>query len=137
MNQYVLDACALMALLQNEPGADKVASIINTAYSGKATITINTINLLEIYYDAYRSHGKEQADRMIAELEKRLIVVNHEINGKLFEEAGRFKATYKISLADSIALAQALVLDAELLTADHHEFDAVEKSEPIRFLWIR
>jgi uncharacterized protein with PIN domain len=71
MKQYILDACALMALLQNEPGADKVAAVINAAHSGKATVTINTINLLEVYYDAYRTHGKEQANLMTAELRKR------------------------------------------------------------------
>jgi hypothetical protein len=36
-----------------------------------------------------------------------------------------------------MALAQALILDAEFLTSDHHEFDVVEKSEPVRLYWIR
>ena len=29
MNRYVLDACALLALLRNEQGADNVAAVIN------------------------------------------------------------------------------------------------------------
>lgn len=49
----------------------------------------------------------------------------------------RLKSTYRISLADSIALAQAIALNAELLTCDHHEFDVLEPFEPIKILWIR
>ena len=39
--------------------------------------------------------------------------------------------------ADSIALAQTLILDGELLTSDHHEFDVIEEKEDISFCWIR
>ena len=40
-------------------------------------------------------------------------------------------------LANAIALAQAMVLEANFLTSDHHEFDVIEGKEPIRFQWIR
>ncbi|MCL1790815.1 MAG: hypothetical protein FWG40_05570 [Peptococcaceae bacterium] len=70
MTRYTLDACALVALLQDEAGADKVADAMNEAYEGEATIMMNKLNLLEGYYDAYRSRGKEQADLMISELKK-------------------------------------------------------------------
>ena len=60
-----------------------------------------------------------------------------EFDKTLFPEAGRLKASYKISLADAIALAQTSISDGELLTSDHHEFDAIEKHEGIRFHWIR
>ena len=53
------------------------------------------------------------------------------------QEAGRLKVAYKISLADSIALAQTLVVDGALLTCDHHEFDIIVGKENIRFAWIR
>jgi len=47
------------------------------------------------------------------------------------------KATYRISLADAIALEETRESDAVILTSDHHEMDIIEKSEPIRFEWIR
>jgi predicted nucleic acid-binding protein len=59
------------------------------------------------------------------------------LSDKVFTEAGRFKASYKISLADSIALAETSVSGGKLLTADHHEFDIIEKQEKIKFNWIR
>jgi len=137
MNLYILDACALVALLQDEPGADMVAAVFNAANNGEAKIIMNKVNLLEVYYDAYRSHGKEQADLMISEMKKRPIEINAEMSDEIFNEAGRLKASYRISLADSIALAQTIASDGELLSADHHEFDVIEGNEPIRFYWIR
>jgi predicted nucleic acid-binding protein len=53
-------------------------------------------------------------------------------------EAGRIKSFYKISLADSIAIAEASVTGGVLLTCDHHEMDKVERRENnIKFRWIR
>ena len=137
MNRYVVDACALLALLRNEPGADKVAAVINAANNGEAEVLMHKANLLEVYYDLYRSHGKETADMILSEVKKRPITINSEITDKIFAEAGRLKASYRISFADSFALAQALVSSGELLTADHHEFDSIEGKESIKFAWIR
>ena len=137
MNRYVLDACALIALLQEEPGADKVATILNSADNGEAEIVMHKVNFLEVYYDAYRSRGKEQANLMWTKFEKLPVKINAEIPDEIFTEAGRLKASYKISFADSFALAQAIVSDGELLTSDHHEFDCMDGIEPVRFHWIR
>jgi len=137
MNRYILDACALIALLRNEPGADKVATAFNAANNGEAKVIVNKVNLLEVFYDLYRSLGKDKANLIMSEIRKRPIEIYSEITDDIFNEAGRLKASYKISLADSFALAQAIVSDGELLTADHHEFYIIEKHESIRFQWIR
>lgn len=136
--RYVLDACALLALLRNEPGADMVADVINAANDGQANISMHKANLLEVYYDIYRSIGKTKADEIIAEIKSRPITVIAEISDALFEEAGRLKALYKISFADTFAIATASVTDAVLLTTDHHEMDKVEQMEQnIKFQWVR
>ena len=134
---YVLDACALIAVLSEEEGADKVVEVYTEAASDNAELVMNVMNLLEVYYGDYRAHGKDAANKMVAALKTSLIRIVFEINDDIFAEAGRLKATYKISLADAIALAQTKAVNGILLTADHHEFDVVEKSEPIQFLWIR
>jgi len=54
MNRYVLDACAMLAMLRDEPGADIVAAVINAANNGEAEIIMHKANLLEVYYDLYR-----------------------------------------------------------------------------------
>ena len=137
MKHYVLDACALIALLQDELGADKVSEVLNAANKGEATIIMHKANLLEVYYDAYRYRSKEQADLMLSEVSKRPITINAEITDEIFVEAGRLKSLYRMSFADSFALAQASVSGGALLTSDHHEFEAVEQQEKIKFAWIR
>ena len=137
MKTYVLDACAMLAVLANEPGADEVERIYEKAAAGEAVLTMNKLNLLEVYYDFLRSYGKERADIFFKEVKNMPIHIYHEITDAVFTEAGRLKVSYKISLADSIALAQAIVSGGELLTADHHEFDVIEGKEDIRFYWIR
>jgi predicted nucleic acid-binding protein len=134
---YVLDACALIAVLSNEDGADKVVDVYAKVISGEAKLVINIINLLEVYYQDYRLHGEKAANKMIESVKALEIKIITDVSNELFCEAGRLKAIYKISLADSIALAQAKVIKGTLLTSDHHEFNIVETNEPIRFLWIR
>lgn len=137
MNRFVLDACALLALLRNEEGADLVAGAINTANIGKSQIFMHKANLLEVYYDLHRFLGKDEANRILVEIKKRPIEINSEITDEIFFHAGRLKASYKISFADSFALAQAIVSGGKLLTADHHEFDIIDGKEPVLFYWIR
>jgi predicted nucleic acid-binding protein len=136
--RYVLDACALLALLCDETGADVVAEVINAANAGTVELSMHKANLLEVYYDRYRAAGKEKADLFLFEFKKRPITIISDISDALFEEAGRLKSQYKISFADIFALATASVLGGTLLTADHHEMEAVEQSEPnIKLQWIR
>ena len=134
---YVLDACALIALLAHESGADKVASVYKEANTGNAKIIMNTVNLLEVYYDFYRTYDKKTADDMLINVETSAVDIITEIDKAILTEAGRLKASYKISLADSFVLAQATVTGGVLLTSDHHEFDAIETKEPIHFMGIR
>jgi len=133
---FVLDACALVALLKNENGADNVAAAYKKAESGEAKIIMNRVNLLEVFYGYYRDNGKEYAEKIMDGVAKSIVSIS-EFDKGLFNEAGRLKASYKISLADSIALAQAIVTGGELLTSDHHEFDVIVGKEPIQFHWTR
>jgi predicted nucleic acid-binding protein len=133
---YVLDACALIALIKGEEGEDIVWNILYHASIGSAEIIMHEINLLEVYYGFYHERGKDYAKEKVAEAGLFFITIRG-LTDSVFIEAGRLKASYKISLADSIALAQASVSGGILLTADHHEFDAVEQGENIKFCWIR
>ena len=134
---YVLDACAMLAVLAKEQGADKAAEFYKKAAYGEITLIMHKLNLLEVYYDLYRAYGKERAGGFLDEIKQSPIVVNHEFSDEIFTEAGRLKASYRISLADSVALAQAIVSGGALITCDHHEFDIIETKEHIAFVWIR
>jgi len=137
MKTYVLDACAIMAVLYGESGASVVKMAFDEADKGVAKIIMHKANLLEVYYDLLRNLGKDKSDTIMFEIKKRAIIINAEISDEIFIEAGKLKSLYKISFADSLALAQAKVSGGALLTSDHHEFDVIEGKEGIDFVWIR
>jgi predicted nucleic acid-binding protein len=135
-NLYILDACAIIALIKKEEGWESVFSVLSKAVKGEVTVFMHEINLLEVYYGLYKERGKEYAEKKIAEASTFFVLING-LTGAIFSEAGRLKVSYRISLADSVALAETSVLGGILLTSDHHEFDVIEKSEDIKFHWIR
>ncbi|GHV79667.1 hypothetical protein AGMMS49944_14580 [Spirochaetia bacterium] len=58
------------------------------------------------------------------------------ITDNVLYEAGRFKTSYDMSLADSIGVATSGELGATFVTSDHTELEIVEQHEPISFLWL-
>ena len=134
---YILDACAIIAFLLKEPGGDKIRALFRSAEKSEVQIFLHNLNLLEIYYGLRRSFGEVSSSVRLDYIKHLPIRFLPEIGGDSFIEAGRLKASYKISLADAILLSEASVLGATVVTADHHELDAVEKVEPIKFFWIR
>ena len=133
---FVLDACALVALLMKEKGWDIVADIYQQANNGNVLLYMNRINLLEVYYGFYRDRGKEYASNIITSVEESSVLIN-EFDSSIFQEAGRLKAMYKISLADSIVVAQTIILNGSIITSDHHELRFIEGKENLHFTWIR
>ena len=62
---YVLDACALLAILKDEPGADYVDAAYEKANSGNCNLIMNKLNLFEVYYGFYREKGKAYAEKIM------------------------------------------------------------------------
>jgi len=133
---YILDACALIAYFNDEKGADVVSYYMQNANDG-TELCIHKLNLLEVYYGFYRKNGKTLADEMFADVIASGIQIINDITNDVFTTAGRLKSSYKLSLGDAVLLAQAIIIDAEVLTCDHHEFDQIVLAEPIVFKWIR
>lgn len=136
-NIYVLDACALIALFNNEQGADNVEKVLREAVYGAAEVYLNKINLYEVYYGTYRASGRQKADEAYSLIKKLPVKITETLADNIFIEAARFKSLYRMSLADSIALGEAVIRNAQLLTADHHEFDIIEKHENVKIYWVR
>ena len=137
MDKYLFDACALIAFYTNEDGADIVHDIIEKAYQKKCLVSISQINLLEVFYDVYKSQGEKEAKDFLDDIACSPIKIIQPIDKFVFIEAGRLKASYRISLADSVFLAESLKNDYIGVTADHHELDIIEKKENANMLWIR
>ena len=134
---YILDACALIAYLKKETGYEIVLHFFDRADDGEISLFMHKVNLLEVYYGFYHDDGSEYAESVLVDSLSLPITYIDDLEIQFFKEAGRLKATYDISFADSFALALASVREEPLITADHHDFDAVEQKEAIRFSWIR
>jgi len=133
MNGYLLDACALIAYLNDEQGADRVLEILR---QGKVRIT--AVNLLEICYDVVRRTGSPDTGRFpIEQAAREGIQIVWSLTPDQLLIAARWKARGRLSLADAVALAVAETDQLRLVTADHHEFDPIEQQSGVIFEWIR
>jgi uncharacterized protein len=134
---YVLDACALIALLSKETGYNNVEKIIEKSKNKKAKIIMHTINVLEVYYHIYKLYDKASALNFLNEIKDSPIQLRAEVTNDIIINAGKLKKQYKLSLADAIGLAETIISNGSFVTADHHELDVIEKKEKIKFTWIR
>ena len=137
MKQYVLDACALVAFFNDEEGADVVEKLLFDALNGQCHIIMNKYNLLEVYYGYFRANGEVFAENILSIVENSSIEIKDVLTDMLFKKAGKFKASYKMSLADAMALAQAFDEQAILVTTDHHELDVIDSDGLVEFIWVR
>ena len=130
----VFDASAMIAFLRNEAGAGIVEALL---ISETDTRIAHAINLCEVYYDFFRSSDEMTAKSAIADLENLGLIVREDMDRAFWQEVGRYKATNKVSLADCVAITLANRVGGEVVTADHHEFDAVASDGICHVRFIR
>ena len=135
--RFVLDACALIAYLNDEEGAALVETRLHEATAGKASVFISAVNVCEVYYDCLRVKGQEEAKQLLEEILKLPVTILRIIDNATLEAAGRLKVDENVSLADAFALAVAKNMNARVLSSDHHELDSVAEKGEIAFEWIR
>lgn len=120
---FVFDACAVIAMLRGETGAELVASLLAEP---KNRCRLHAVNLCEVFYDGIRRGNTSDASRLEGLLTKSGFGIETTIPQALWESVGQLKATYRrVSLADCFALAFALRENGTLITSDHHEFDPI------------
>jgi predicted nucleic acid-binding protein len=134
---YILDACALIAVLAGESGAEKVRDIIQDSIDGKVTLKINQINLLEVYYHVINVYNQNEANKVLKKIKEFPIDIIIGLDDSVFNETGRIKSKYKIPLGDSIAVAECIIGKGILVTSDHGDFEKVKNAEKIKINWFR
>jgi len=137
LNLFILDACALLAVLAMEKGAENIRNLFQKTVDNQAVLMMNKINFLEVYYKIYKAYGKVEADNLFKTIEQMPITIKDTLTNGVFKEAGRLKSKYKLSLADSIAVAESVINKGSLVTADHHEIEPIEMAEKINITWFR
>lgn len=116
---YLLDTSALMALIEDEAGAERVEQVIS---QGRALLPWPV--LLEMYYITRREHGQAEADRRYALACKLKAEVLWGMDEPILLTAGRLKAEQRVSFADALIAAFALRTGATLVHKDP-EYDAL------------
>jgi ribonuclease VapC len=128
----VLDAYALMVYFEREAGYERIKEILAAAAEKDEFLLMTAVNYGEVYYSVLRECGQPKADeidRIIDTFPVDIIDVDKD----LAREAGKYKASKKMSYADCMAAALAKLHRAELITGDR-EFKEVEKE--IKICWI-
>ena len=117
----VLDAGAMIAFLDDEPGAE----VIEVLLLDRDTICIaHAVNVCEVFYDFYRDHGEEIAQEQIRRIQDIGVEIRNDMDPAFWQQAGRLKVDPGgISLADCFLIALTQRVGGELVTADHHEMD--------------
>lgn len=122
---YVLDSSAILAYLLNEPQAARVGAIHRQA-------SLPFITLSELYAALWLRFGQAKADETVAAIrEWRLPWLWPTEEAVLL--AGRWRAVYRLGLADSFIAALAFLHHATLVTKDP-DFQVLQPDLTLLFL---
>ena len=114
---YVLDTSALFALIEDEPGADRVQEVLETR-----EVWLPWLVLLELAYVTRQERGEAEARYALAKALPATVV--WDIDEPLVLTAARLKALHRVSLADALIAAYAQRRAAVLLHKDP-EYEAL------------
>lgn len=134
---YVLDSCALIAFFRKEKGSEIVMRKFQSATQKECAINMHKASLSEVYYDTLRFFGKEAAEKIFRILITLPVSLTNILNNTFIKRSGYFKVNHQVSFADCFVLALASIKKATIISSDHHEFDEIEKTKILSFLWIR
>ena len=129
----VLDSWAIMAYLEDEPAAERVADIIADSHEDGTPLLMTVVNFGEVWYIIARETSAVDAERSIVEINQLGVeIVN--ADWPLTREAAALKSRHKMSYANCFAAALAKQKKAHLVTGDR-EFAQLEPD--IQIIWLR
>ena len=128
----VLDASALMAYLEKEPGYEKVQDLLSKTAESEKRLLMTAANFGEVYYLIIKDRGLEEAEKIL-QLLQTLPIDIVPIDWELAKQAAIYKATKKLAYVDCFAAGLAKLKKGELVTADK-EFKTVEGE--VKIVWV-
>lgn len=128
----VFDSWAIIAYLEDEAAADKVANIIVDAHEDNTPLFMTVINAAEVWCIVAREVSVSDADNSVKQI-RDLGIQLVEVDWQLAKAAGYFKSRNKMSFADCFAAALAKQHRASLITGDP-EFKQIEQEITLHWL---
>jgi uncharacterized protein len=132
LRSYVLDANALLVLLVDQPGARRVARLLEQAKRQGLRVFMSAVNWGEVVYSLWRLRGEVEAKRLIRRVEE-LPVTVVPVDRERAALAGELKVVHGLGYADSFAASLAQELRATLITADP-DFGKIGNKLKVEFL---
>jgi len=81
--------------------------------------------------------GGSLAEEMLTDVRRLPIILEDRVSPALMREAGRLKASYRLSYADAFAAGLARVRHGTLVSADRREFGPVGTAREVSVSWVR
>lgn len=130
---YILDAFALIAYLEDEPGAERIDKVFQEVEDNKAHVFLSIINLGEVIYNTERRYGLAKAQDTLALIQRLPIGVLPADNQTVLA-AAHIKANYPISYSDAFVVVAAQKLNGTIMTGDPEFQDITELA---RIEWLK
>jgi predicted nucleic acid-binding protein len=130
--RFVLDSYAILALVEDEPGAQVVADII---LNEAAERYLSVISLGEVYYIVFRKQGEAAAEEVVHGVRQEEGVQIAEVSWSRVKDAARIKAEGGLAYADAFVLGLAQELGALLVTGDP-ELRLIAGRVGVELVWI-
>lgn len=129
----VLDACAVLAYLNDEEGAEKIEAYI---LDPQQPCVIHALNMFEVHYLTARTSGPQIADDAIRDIKDVGVLILEDMDEIFWKDAAGYKAHGRLSPPDTFAIALANRLGGEVVTCDS-DFEAVQQSRVCSVTFFR
>lgn len=136
---FVFDSSAMLAYLKAEKGGEVVRALLEDA---EATKYAHAVNLCEVCYDFLRLTDAATAEAAVSTLKAAGIVELNDMNAAFWRDIALLIATHRsdsrrLALGDAFGVALARRLNADFVTADRGELEAVSSAQSCRINFIR
>jgi predicted nucleic acid-binding protein len=129
---YVLDASAMLVLLDNRPSARRIKQLIVETDRFDTTLLASVVNLGEVFYLSWLRHGEQPARDTLDDLSQLPIEILP-VDATQALKAAELKALHHIPYVDCLAAALSSIHQATLVTSDT-DFEKLGRHFPI--LWV-
>lgn len=129
---YVLDASALLVLLDDRPSARRVKHLIEEATRLKTTLLASVVNLGEVFYLSWQRYGEQSARDTLDDLSLLPLTILP-VDSAQALKAAELRALHHVPYVDCLAAALSSIHQATLVTSDH-DFERLGRHFPI--LWL-
>ena len=129
---YVLDASALLVLMDNSPNARRVKRLIDESAGSNTTLLASVVNLGDVFYISWQRQGEQSARDTLDDISLLPIKILP-VDSAQALKAAELRALHHVPYVDCLAAALASIHQATLVTTDH-DFEKLGSHFPI--LWL-